>query len=319
MILVVSYPGEDHTDAVVGTLERQGREVTRLDLSDLPARAGLSLDYADGGRAPRHEVTVDGRTVDLAGASVGWWRRIRGHDPDEALVEPGERAFAVSETTQAVGGMLDALPCTWVNPRAADEAAHRKPYQWAVARGVGLRVPPTLVTNEPDRARAFVAGHGVGRTVFKSLLASWDWRETRLVEAADLDRLASVRYAPVIFQEYVPGVDLRVTIVGTEVFAAEIDATRTSYPVDMRMVVGEASMRAVALPPALTDALITLMKRLDLVYGAVDLRRTAAGEYAFLEVNPAGLWLFAEERTGLPITGAVAARLAALDDEGRTR
>jgi hypothetical protein len=123
-----------------------------------------------------------------------------------------------------------------------------------------------------------------------------------------------VRLAPVIFQEYVEGVDLRVTVVGDRVFAAEIDARHTSYPCDMRMVVGEASIRAVRLPEAVEAGLLALMRRLGLVYGACDLRRRAGGEHVFLEVNPAGQWLFVEQRTGLPIADALAAELAALAD-----
>ena len=57
------------------------------------------------------------------------------------------------------------------------------------------------------------------------------------------------------------------------------------------------------------------MARLGLRYGAVDLRRTPDGRYVFFEVNPAGQWLFVEERTGLPITERVAALLGALDDD----
>jgi hypothetical protein len=34
----------------------------------------------------------------------------------------------------------------------------------------------------------------------------------------------------------------------------------------------------------------------------------------FFEVNPAGQWLFVEQRTGLPITAAVAVWLAAAAD-----
>jgi glutathione synthase/RimK-type ligase-like ATP-grasp enzyme len=224
------------------------------------------------------------------------------------------RAFAESETAQAVGGMLDALPCTWVNPRGADDAAHHKPYQWAVAHEVGLSLPRTLVTSKPEAARAFIAELGVGRTVFKAFLAAQEaWRETRLIERGDLDRLDLVRLAPVIFQEYVPGVDIRVTVVGDTLFAAEIDARSTSYPVDMRMVIGEAPVRAIELPPSVARALLRLQRRLGLRYGAVDLRRTDQGDYVFFEVNPAGQWLFVEQRTGLPISQAVADALAALD------
>ena len=108
---------------------------------------------------------------------------------------------------------------------------------------LGLRLPRTLVTNKPRRrARVHRRGRRRQGTVFKAFLASIEAgarpgsSSTRTWTQLDL-----VRYAPVIFQEYIAGVDLRVTIVGDQVFAAEIDARETTYPVDMRMVVGEAT------------------------------------------------------------------------------
>jgi hypothetical protein len=66
--------------------------------------------------------------------------------------------------------------------------------------------------------------------------------------------------------------------------------------------------------PAKTDQKIhLLMKRLGLLYGAVDLRLTPEGEYVFLEINPAGEWRFVEERTHQPITAAMATFLSDLD------
>ncbi len=85
----------------------------------------------------------------------------------------------------------------------------------------------------------------------------------------------------------------------------------------MRMVVDEARVRPVTLPPALTAGLLRLMRRLGLVYGAVDLRRRPDGSYVFFEVNPAGQWLFVEERTGMPISSEVAALLSRLDADAR--
>jgi glutathione synthase/RimK-type ligase-like ATP-grasp enzyme len=314
MILVVSYREEEHTAGVIQCLERQGREVLLIDLADFPAHAGLKLSWQT---EEKSSYVVEGACgpIDLARARVGWWRRVRPFSIDAAVVSPSMRAFAESETAQAVGGMLDALPCVWVNDRAADEAAHRKPYQWEVARAVGLRLPRTLVTNQPEAAREFIREVGVGRAIFKAFLASLEaWRETRLVEQEDVEKLDLVRYAPVIFQEYVEGVDLRITVVGDQVFAAEIDARKTSYPVDMRMVIGEADLRAVTLPAKAQKALLKLQRRLGLSYGAIDVRRTPDGEYIFLEVNPAGQWLFVEQRTGLPISQAVADYLAGLED-----
>lgn len=315
MILVVSYPGEDHTAAVVDRLREAGREVVQIDLADYPAGAGVAFEYhGDGGEWLLG--TTDG-AVDLKRCQAVWWRRVRPFAVDPVVTGAEDRAFAMSETQQAIGGVLTSLTCPWMNPSSADEAAHRKPLQWSVARSVGLSVPRTLVTSRVDRAREFVRELGCSRTVFKPFLAvHQSWRETRLVGEADLRQLDSVRLAPVIFQEFVPGVDLRVTIVGDTVLAAEIDATETIYPVDMRMVVGDARVRDVTLPTPLGDALLRLMRRLGLVYGAIDLRRRSDGEYRFLEVNPAGQWLFVEQRTGLPITEAVATKLMELASLG---
>jgi glutathione synthase/RimK-type ligase-like ATP-grasp enzyme len=53
------------------------------------------------------------------------------------------------------------------------------------------------------------------------------------------------------------------------------------------------------------------MRRLGLVYGAIDLRLTGDGRYVFLEINPAGQFRYVEEQTGQPLAAALAARLAA--------
>lgn len=317
MILIVSYADDEHTDLVAEQLRLAGQDVARIDLADFPARLPLRAGWGEGAPTCRIE-TSDGRAVDLARIRVVWWRRVRPFEIDGAIAGGERRSFAHSETEQAVLGVLDGLDCHWVNPRLADEAAHRKPYQWSVAHALGLTLPETLVTTDPGAARAFVDRLGLGNVVFKAFLASIaDWRETRLVRADDLDRLELVRLAPVIFQRYVPGVDLRITAVGGQLFAAEIDARATSYPIDMRMVVGEGIVRPVQLPARVEAQLLALQKRLGLHYGAIDMRRTESGEHVFLEVNPAGQWLFVERRTGQQITRALAQALCAFDNAGQ--
>jgi glutathione synthase/RimK-type ligase-like ATP-grasp enzyme len=74
-------------------------------------------------------------------------------------------------------------------------------------------------------------------------------------------------------------------------------------------------VRPVELPPTVQTAVLDLQRRLGLSYGAIDMRRTPQGDYFFLEVNPAGQWLFVEVRTGQPISQAVADRLADLDQQ----
>jgi glutathione synthase/RimK-type ligase-like ATP-grasp enzyme len=118
-----------------------------------------------------------------------------------------------------------------------------------------------------------------------------------------------VRLAPVMFQELVPGVaDLRVTVIGDEVFPAAASLAGAAYDVDVRF---NPEIRYVphTLPDAVTEGVLRLMDALGLEYGAIDLRLTPEGDYVFFEVNPAGQFRYVEYATGQPITAALAAHL----------
>ena len=52
-------------------------------------------------------------------------------------------------------GADDQLDCFWVSPLDAIHAAGYKPRQLRLAAELGLRVPRTLITNNPAEARAF--------------------------------------------------------------------------------------------------------------------------------------------------------------------
>jgi glutathione synthase/RimK-type ligase-like ATP-grasp enzyme len=219
-----------------------------------------------------------------------------------------------------MSGVWFALDLNWVNPPHLDEVAHHKPYQLAVATSVGLTVPRTLNTNDPCRANKLISELGPERTIYKTFLATEQcWRETRIIRPEELKLLDSLRLAPAIFQEYVPAVaDIRATVVGDHIFAAAISAASGGYHIDYRMDLAGATFRPTELSPETTDALFRLMSRLGLVYGAIDLRRTSEHGDVFLEINPAGEWLFVEERTGQPITQAMADLLVRLDKRRMT-
>jgi hypothetical protein len=134
-------------------------------------------------------------------------------------------------------------------------------------------------------------------------------RETTLVREEDLTMIDAVRYAPVIFQRYVPvELDLRVTVVEDDVFAAAI-RSGPDYQADYRLGLASATVTAYELPHDVAARLLDLMKALRLSFGAIDMRVTPDGEHVFLEVNPAGEYLFISERTGQPIPAAIAASL----------
>jgi glutathione synthase/RimK-type ligase-like ATP-grasp enzyme len=308
VIVAVSHARDEHAPPVLAALRRLGAEAVLLDLADFPLRGTIALAYGGRGRA-RRVLRTPGGTLDPRHVSAVWWRRPEPFDLGRGL-SPADAEFSFRQILEALGGLAASLDAAWVNDPWRDAAASHKPRHLALAERLGLFVPATLVTNDPRRARTFLARRA-GKVVHKTLHATGDgWRPTRVVGPEDRARLDALRWAPVVFQEYVAGVDVRVTVVGDRLFATEIDARDTASPEDFRPVWREAPVASCALPADVERRLRALVSELGLRFAAIDLRRRDDGEHVFLEVNPSGQWRFLEERTGQPITEAVARLLA---------
>ncbi len=316
MILVISSPSDDQTQAVLKELRRLGAAFAVFDYSWFPQHSSLIMRY-DGTTNRSFELHLtDGTKLALTDCKVVWWARPQPFTlHSEIQTTPRYQRFAYNESSEAISGLWHAIDAFWVNHPICDQAASRKPYQLRVAQEVGLEIPRTLITNDPDRARDFIAAQSPKKTVYKTFMATEEaWRETRIVKQHELKLIESVRYAPVIFQKYIEAeCDLRITIVGDEIFATAFYSQETSYGVDYRMDMERARVKATHLTAEVERRLHNLMDRLGLVYGAIDMRLTPDGRYVFLEINPEGLWRFVEERTGQPITASLAGVLASHD------
>lgn len=312
MILIVSYPNYAHVERVV---EHLTRPYALFDTGWYPARSLLTVAVKECCESLAL-TTADGEVIDLARVGAVWHRRISPMTFDESLTDPTGRLFAWSEANEALLGLWYSLHCYWMNPPWADEVGQRKVRQLQLARSLGLPVPETLITNDPARARDFVASHapgGVVRKAFRNIAEAP--RETSVVSEADLRLIDTVRFAPVIFQRFVPAdLDLRVTYVDGELFPAAI-RSRPDYQTDYRLGVGHAQVLPYELPDDVAARLRRLMDALDLRFGGIDMRVTPEGEHVFLEVNPAGEYLFVTERTGQPVPQAIAAALERHDRE----
>jgi hypothetical protein len=306
LILIVSFADNEHVNEVRQHLSAPHAVV---DTAWFPTQLELTAWTGNGDSRIqlRHR---SGETIDLADVGAVWYRRIRPFELHADLSDETSRLFAWSESNEALLGVWYTLPCFWMNPPLGDEAAQRKIHQLRIAELVGLSTPETVVTNDPEQAREFIERHGpehVIRKAFRNIEQAP--RETALIDEASLGMLDAVRYAPVIFQRFVAATeDLRVTVVDGEVFAARIRSD-ANHQVDYRAGLGTASIEACSLPDEVEDRLRELMARLNVAFGAIDLRRTPEGEYVFLEINPAGEYLFISRRTGQPIPEAIAAAL----------
>lgn len=311
-VLIISSERDEHAAAVATQLTQLGVQHHLLDLAGFPEQIGLVVRYGNDGAPAAMLRGVGGVDLDLAGVRAVWYRRPQPFGIPASLTRPSHRTFAYNESHEAIAGLWQLLDVFWMNHPTRDEVAARKVHQLAVARSSGLEIPPTLISNDPAEARRFLGERGPSGTIYKAFSATQqEWRETRLVRDEELAVLEQVRHAPVIFQEYVPArFDLRITVVGDRIFAAAIHSQDTEYHVDFRIDMNRAKVERHDLPDEVEKGLAEFMRRLGLVYGAIDMRLTPDGRYVFLEVNPAGQWLFIEGRTGQPISATVARTLA---------
>ena len=309
-IVVFSEPTDVHAQSVIRELAKAGESDVRLvDLRYVPQRASVTMAFSNAHGSGFELAIGNGPPVRLDAVQSFWWRR------PQTFVLPGgmdanSQHFALTELSTAFQGLWQCTTGLWINDPVRDSAAAHKPWQLETARDVGLAIPDTLMTTDPEKVRAFWESRR-GEVIYKPFLQTFhSWRETRQLKREELALLDSVRLAPVIFQSLVPGAaDLRVTIIGDEIFPAAVDIDKMEYKLDVRL--NQQAYERHQLPADVGAKLLELMRRLGLEYGAIDLRLTPDGEYVFFEVNPAGQFLFVEHACGLPISAALAARLAA--------
>jgi MvdC family ATP-grasp ribosomal peptide maturase len=317
VVLLLTHSGDFYNvDLVAQALTRMGVRPIRVNTDLFPSRVKLSAHAGDERSA--YLLTETGEQTSVEEVRAVWARKLwsprMADDLDERF-----RSMCVSESAAALGGFLDALHnARWVNNLDHQRNAENKQRQLRLATRAGLRVPRTLVTNDPAAARQFFA-ETEGETVAKllrpldqSMNAGKHFLYTSRVREEDLASADALRHSPMVFQELIAkACELRVACVAGKTFAGAINATGTSrgHTDWRRASPDECRWQEVQLPIEVASSLEALMSELGLVFGAVDLIHTPSGEYVFLEVNPSGEWGMLERDLSLPISEAIAEAL----------
>lgn len=222
-------------------------------------------------------------------SAAEWWQR---------GVQQKERSHFAQSALMA----LDLANKRAVNAHLKSAPFDLKPLQLLAFTKAGLPIPKTLITNDPDEARAF--HRDVGEVIAKPAAGG---AETRVLDEALLSRLDAIRSAPAIFQERVRGPDIRVTVVdGRVVSAVEIPTEEVDYRADAAYREG---FQEYLRHPLSDDVVAMCVKAAEVchhVLSGIDLKRRSDGSYAILEANSAPVYLDIERKTGAPISEAIA-------------
>jgi ATP-grasp ribosomal peptide maturase len=322
-VLVISAPEDETARMVADQVRRRGDvRVAWFDLADFPLRSQLSAWYTTDGYAG----ILDryGERIDLA-AVIGALYRRPAQFQFPASMSGSDRRFLATEARLGVGGVLNTLRCNWVNHPARASDAEFKPAQLKVAQECGLRIPRTVITNNPADAAKFSAQIG-GQIIYKTL-GGWGLDDqygssavvfTNIVELVDPDDPA-IRLTMHQFQERVPKkYEIRATVVGEHCFPVAVHAGSELAQIDWRADHESVTYEITRLPEAIERALREYLHRFGLRFGAFDLIVTPDDEYVWLECNPNGQWGWLEEETGAPISAAIADELTRPDRRDAT-
>jgi glutathione synthase/RimK-type ligase-like ATP-grasp enzyme len=257
-------------------------------------------------------------------ASV-WYRRPSLRETDEVPVPPHLQHYSRTSLDNFERFLWTRFPgAKWVSDPYAMARANDKLLQLEIAHRLGFKIPKTLVTSSPQTAKDFIARTGqvitkpVGARYFtdpsgqhRVFLTRWVTKDSNL---------EGLHLAPAFFQQAIDvAVDIRVTVVGNQVFAATIRGSQVDDPSstvrDWRMANMDEKMDAQAftLPAKLVKQCCQLVKELGLMFGAIDLILDKKGQFWFLENNPDGQWAFIEKVTAQPIGKAIARLLTIVD------
>jgi MvdD family ATP-grasp ribosomal peptide maturase len=326
VILIVSYSNDNPSVArVADAVAAHGGIAYRFDSDRFPTELRLVSRYS--GQEERLVLAGDDYELDLRSVSAVWYRRVAIGQRIPRTMDPQLRRTAIDESRATVYGLIASLDAFHLDPVHRLRRAENKQLQLKIARAVGLRIPRTLMTNEPEAVRRFARECPAGM-VMKTLTSFAIYAGglekvvfTNPVEAEHLERLDELRYCPATFQERLPkALELRATIVGDRVYTGSIDSQRSERArVDWRRDgLGLIDRwQPYELPVDVEQGLLKLMRALGLHYGAADLILTPDGRHVFLELNPNGEFFWLERHAGLPISSAIAELLMAGELAGR--
>jgi glutathione synthase/RimK-type ligase-like ATP-grasp enzyme len=329
MILIITNPLDEHADLVCSHLDQQQKKYLRMHPETFPNE--VSLTFKPGTWLLNSQISQTAgvcppQAFDLSRVSAVWFRR-----PQSAELPAGcsaeEVSFARKEWQHVLRCVYHKLRNRrWLNDPDQIARAEDKPEQLEVAGSLGLRIPRSIVTNDPLAAISFFDDID-GEVIYKQLSGYFylDRIEgrgysiyTNVISRKDLlDRADSIRLAPCLLQEYVDkSKELRVTIVGTTIFATEIDSQASERSrVDWRHYdIPNTPYRQVEIPSMVGTRLIALLKHFSLSFGCIDMIVTPTGEYVFLELNANGQWQWIEKLTGQPISMEIAKFLSMGDE-----
>ncbi|TXH71239.1 MAG: hypothetical protein E6Q83_03295 [Thiothrix sp.] len=310
-ILIIGYPQQTQTAHQIKTLQSLGAQVITLDPYGQEGRyasltwQGQQIIWQDQDISPKNigAVLVCAQAPDIPTESA-----FRSNEHQHLTWDTWFQFYGLqrdrSDTLLSLLLFYEQAGVPMFNPPSQTLLSRRKPYQLQQLQAAGCRLPASLVSNDPNAARRFIAEHG--ECIIKPAAGgSLTLSANQLLEQTGLDRLAM---APAIIQQRIQGEDLRIVVVDGAVVscaAIGVPAGTIDFRGEQNYQQGKISYTEVSLPRLIELQCRRAAALLGLRYTGIDIKLTAEGEYYMLECNSSPIYLDVEYKLKHPITEAL--------------
>ncbi len=301
-ILIITHTGDNFSiEKVTEYIEKNNCEVIRFDVDLYPLQNKLSTVFEDGRWISVLETADKKHRLD--DISAVWYRR--AYNIGNGLKEELDSKFygaAMGEIRNTLFGFLESVDVYSLGKPSVYRRLDSKEEQLKIADKIGFKVPETCLTNNPDHARQFIIKHQnvvakmqTGFAIYEDGVESVVF--TNVVKEDKLEEIDSLLYCPMQFQKMIQKKrELRVTVVGRDVYAFEIDSQQfEDAKVDWRKdgVNLIDKWLPAELPKDIEEKVLELLDVYNVDYGALDIIVSPEDEYFFIEINAAGefFWL----------------------------
>jgi hypothetical protein len=199
-VLIVTNQQDYTADFLILELRKRSADYVLFNTEDFPQRVRVVWQIDDAG-LEGHFLFPKAR-LDFRSIRSVWYRRPIPPVPAADIRDSAAYEFALAESQATIDGVLESLDGFWVSRPDNLRRAELKPYQLEVAGLIAFTLWPTLLSNDPDAARAFYHEQH-GKAVYKPLRCGRLVRDedggliyANPIGTAEADELSRVIYAP---------------------------------------------------------------------------------------------------------------------------
>lgn len=314
-VLALTHKDDRHADAIERELKKINTDFFRINTEEIISQYSITFDLEKS-----LFIISDGKRTETVDEHWCIWNR-RISDPPLPHLHKDLQQIVYEETLRTWQGLLNSAPGKVVNRFSAEKEANNKINNLVFAKNYGIRVPSTLITNDPKEFEDFYfsqksEGKRVCHKLQKVAIVEKNGEDlvtyTNIVEGDALKNIELIRMHPNMFQEYIDKLfEVRVTAledmaIGVAIHSQDSKISQVDY---RRYDFENVKYEKINLPKRIRAFSLDILKKYGLSFGALDFIVDKKEEYCFLELNPNGQWLWLEKMSGFNLTKHVAENL----------